>query len=426
MGNTHNCFYLNINIVSTFHPGEIHMDISNKKLNLVLSGGGVKGIAFLGALEVSQKRGYDFENIAGVSAGALVGACVAAGYKADELKKIMDEFDFAKMDTKNIPKKVPVVAEFLEFSRKYGMYGLRSVEHFLRERSETYRFTETDRDGDFTGYRGDVLKSIVKFSKEGYFLDGDYLEEWVYKVLAKKGIRTFGDLRGKYADAINPRGYSIRMTAVDANRGKMVILPDDVFFYGINPDALEVAKAVRMSTSVPFAFKPVVMKKKEGKTEKTYHLVDGGVFDSFPFWLIDSSKFRDTVGFRLVDSSKKLINLGSPLTVLKYIISAVHDIGIPKIDKKLEHVALIETSKISFLDFNLSEAEKQYLYSAGKMPAQLLFDKLENRIPPGMLWRLRPYMGPYIRPYMRRFYTGPYIGPYIGPFGPFFRGSGRR
>jgi len=32
------------------------------------------------------------------------------------------------------------------------------------------------------------------------------------------------------------------MTAVDANRGRIVVLPDDISYYGIDPDRLEVAK----------------------------------------------------------------------------------------------------------------------------------------------------------------------------------------
>jgi len=40
------------------------------------------------------------------------------------------------------------------------------------------------------------------------------------------------------------------MTAVDANRGRIVVLPDDISYYGIDPDRLEVAKAVRMTEAV--------------------------------------------------------------------------------------------------------------------------------------------------------------------------------
>ena len=45
----------------------------NKSLNLVLSGGGVKGIAYIGAFKALDLDGWKVLNIAGVSAGAMVG-----------------------------------------------------------------------------------------------------------------------------------------------------------------------------------------------------------------------------------------------------------------------------------------------------------------------------------------------------------------
>ena len=49
-----------------------------KVLNLVLGGGGIKGIEYAGAFNVAEKRGYHWGNIAGVSAGALAGSYLAA------------------------------------------------------------------------------------------------------------------------------------------------------------------------------------------------------------------------------------------------------------------------------------------------------------------------------------------------------------
>ena len=48
--------------------------------DLVLEGGGVKGIALVGAISVLEERGYGFRRVAGTSAGAIVGALVAAGH----------------------------------------------------------------------------------------------------------------------------------------------------------------------------------------------------------------------------------------------------------------------------------------------------------------------------------------------------------
>jgi predicted acylesterase/phospholipase RssA len=49
------------------------------KADLVLEGGGVKGIALVGAVAVLEEHGYEFNRIAGTSAGSIVGALLAAG-----------------------------------------------------------------------------------------------------------------------------------------------------------------------------------------------------------------------------------------------------------------------------------------------------------------------------------------------------------
>jgi NTE family protein len=52
---------------------------------LVLGGGGLKGLAHLGALRALRTRGFEPAGILGTSIGALVGACVAGGRDLDEL-----------------------------------------------------------------------------------------------------------------------------------------------------------------------------------------------------------------------------------------------------------------------------------------------------------------------------------------------------
>ncbi len=68
----------------------------NKKIALVLSGGGARGIAHIGVIEELEKRGYEITSIAGTSMGALVGGMYAAG-KLEEYKKWMCSLDKMKV-----------------------------------------------------------------------------------------------------------------------------------------------------------------------------------------------------------------------------------------------------------------------------------------------------------------------------------------
>src|SRR6266571_70272 len=64
--------------------------------DLVLEGGGVKGIGLVGALKVFGDAGYRFRRVAGTSAGAIVGSLTAAGVPPEQLQRIMRELDYRK------------------------------------------------------------------------------------------------------------------------------------------------------------------------------------------------------------------------------------------------------------------------------------------------------------------------------------------
>ena len=58
------------------------------KIGLVLSGGGIRGIAHLGLLKAMDEIGVKPAAISGVSAGAIIGALYASGISPDEILDI--------------------------------------------------------------------------------------------------------------------------------------------------------------------------------------------------------------------------------------------------------------------------------------------------------------------------------------------------
>lgn len=72
-----------------------------KKVSLVLSSGGARGLAHVGVIEELESRGYEIAEIAGCSAGALVGGMYACG-KLEEFKNWICNLDridvFSLMD----------------------------------------------------------------------------------------------------------------------------------------------------------------------------------------------------------------------------------------------------------------------------------------------------------------------------------------
>ena len=64
--------------------------------NLVFEGGGVKGIAYVGALEILQKEGIlpQIQRVGGTSAGAINATLFALGYSNQETRTILKKLDF--------------------------------------------------------------------------------------------------------------------------------------------------------------------------------------------------------------------------------------------------------------------------------------------------------------------------------------------
>lgn len=76
---------------------------SKEKTTLILSGGGVKGIAHIGALKALEEKNIlkNIKNFAGTSIGGLIAALFVIGYTPDEMYSFIELFDARKMRSIN-------------------------------------------------------------------------------------------------------------------------------------------------------------------------------------------------------------------------------------------------------------------------------------------------------------------------------------
>ncbi len=221
------------------------------KVDVVFQGGGVKGIAFVGAIEALEENGYTFNKLAGTSAGAITAALLAAGYTGQELKEIMLNMDYTKILSTGVYGGIPLMGNAIELIRSKGFY------------------------------------------------DGRLIEKWIYKLLKKKGIVKFKDLE-TYGER------TLKIIAADVTKRNILIIPDDLKNYGFEPSEFEIAKAVRMSTSIPFFFKPVKLKYNNNIS----YIVDGGIISNFPIWIFDVAETPrwPTFGFKLQNNINTNVN----------------------------------------------------------------------------------------------------------------------
>ncbi len=179
--------------------------------DLVLEGGGVKGIGLVGAFSTLVDHDYTFHRIAGTSAGAIVGALIAAGMPPEDLKRMMRTVD-------------------------YGQF----------------------QDEGFIDHLGMVGKGISILFEKGIY-EGRYLVEWLDGILMRprRAHVRRSPHRGPQLLAAAGRAYKLVIMTSDVTRGRLVRLPWDYPRYGLEADEQSVADAVRASMSIPFFYEPL-------------------------------------------------------------------------------------------------------------------------------------------------------------------------
>ncbi|WP_299250063.1 patatin-like phospholipase family protein [uncultured Lacinutrix sp.] len=91
-------FFLNTNVFAQKESSK------EPKVGLVLSGGGAKGLAHIGALKIIDSLGVRIDYIAGTSMGAIIGSLYASGYSGKQLDSIFKNVDFDKILNDEIPR----------------------------------------------------------------------------------------------------------------------------------------------------------------------------------------------------------------------------------------------------------------------------------------------------------------------------------
>jgi NTE family protein len=316
---------------------------SNLIADAVFEGGGVKGIALVGAVAFAEEKGYHWANLAGTSAGAIVASLLASGYTGAELKGLISNVDY------------------LKFKDKKGLYL------------------------PIAG----PLSNLI-FEKGIY--DGRYFEKWLRDLLRRKNVRTFRDLiSDEFKDDARYR-FKLRVIASDITNGRLLILPQDIAQYGMKPEDLDVAAAVRMSMSIPFFFKPVGLQNKLLK--KTNYVVDGAVLSNFPVWLFDSQNVAPpwpTFGFQLVESQKGAPHeINGPISLLTALFSTMmeaHDARHIQ-DEHFVRTIRIPTLGVKTMEFGITPEKTEALYQSGQKAAR---EFLAN-------WNFEEYVKKYRQP----------------------------
>jgi NTE family protein len=250
------------------------------RCDLVLGGGGVRGLAHLGVLQALEEARFEVVRVAGASAGAIVGAFAVAGVPAELATEQVEALDFAGFALSDL------------------------VERFGNARA--------------------IGRLVTRFTPER--VDP---EAWIGAILAEHGVRTFADLAIEDPDPTDApaRRYRLVVRCLDIVHRRVVRLPWDYPQYGLDPDEQSVARAVRASMSIPVVYAPVTIGGDDGPQGL---LMDGGLTSGFPVEVFDRRDGGDprwpTFGIRLLSRAPSTGALpDGELELLRMVLEAMSD-----------------------------------------------------------------------------------------------------
>jgi NTE family protein len=304
--------------------------------NLVFEGGGVKGLAFCGALKVMEEKGIttDVNRLAGSSAGAITAGLLACGYTSDA---IMQELK---------------VKDFNEF-----------------------------KDDDFG-----IFRDVKRLMKEFGFYAGKEFHDWYGELLAKKAGHsdvTFGEVFEKF-------GKELIVTGTCLNRRETHYYTKER-----NPH-MPVRDAVRISMSIPLFFAAVEWQGDllvDGGVLNNYPIwVFDGEYPGDPngrhadpnpktlgLKLLSEEEVGETVSGQHI--SNEIDNLKDfALSLVDCLMTQIERLHIKPGD--WERTIAINTRHIKTTQFDMSEKEKALLLEEGRKGAEEFFSWYDSQRTP--------------------------------------------
>ena len=231
---------------------------NRKKVGIVLSGGGAKGVAHIGALKVIEEAGIPIDYIVGTSMGSIIGGLYSIGYTPQKLDSMVRKQDWMFLLSDRVKRSAMSLNE--------------------REKSEKYVFSFP-----FTKSPKDAVS--------GGIIKGQNL------------ANLFTELTVGYHDSVDFNKLPIPFACVSQNivNGEQI-----VFHNGI------LATAMRASMAIPGVFTPV---RKDSMI-----LIDGGMINNYPVDVARSMGADIIIGVDVQNNLKGIDKLNSAPDILSQII----------------------------------------------------------------------------------------------------------
>ncbi|WP_420570951.1 patatin-like phospholipase family protein [Kordia sp.] len=226
------------------------------KVGLVLSGGGAKGLAHIGALKVIDSLGIRVDYIGGTSMGAIIGSLYASGYTGKQIDSIFKKTDFDVLIQDELPRSAKTFYE--------------------KEDAERYAITLP-----FDSFKVTFPSSISKGQN-------------VYNKLAQLLLHV------AHIEDFSKLPIPFLCVASDIEKGEQVVL-----------DKGYLPEAITASGAFPSLFEPIPMGERL--------LIDGGVTNNYPIDEIKAKNVDIIIGVDVQDGLADRKKLQSAMSILTQI-----------------------------------------------------------------------------------------------------------
>ncbi|MEM7367433.1 MAG: patatin-like phospholipase family protein [Bacteroidota bacterium] len=302
--------------------------------NLVFEGGGVKGIAYAGAIIQMEECNAikHVQRVAGTSAGAITASLLSVGYEGKEIDHLIRHTNFKSFEDGCNPFRI--------FS-KYGLYN------------------------------------------------GNAFLKWIKSKIAVKTNDpdiTFKELNALYeANKHNPKGNPYKELRVFATDLEEETIRE--FSHRTTPE-VKIAEAVRASMSIPLFFR--AWRFPDGKPDDHLY-VDGGVVYNYPLTTFDPPPPNDgevnqpneqTLGFFLYNKHslkiKNDLKFWQLFSYIKYLFQTLLMAQVIDFDRdpsQVERTVKIDDFGIPATDFGITPAQIQKLFLSGKAATKAYLEK---------------------------------------------------
>jgi NTE family protein len=223
------------------------------EIGLVLSGGGMRGAAHIGAIKALEEHGVFPTHIAGASAGAIVGAFYAYGYKWEDILQF-----FKSISILDITKYAMNKPGFLDADKFYNNFKKHfSKDDFSILKKDLQITAVNILNGDLKVFsEGELIKPILAsaafpgvFSpvkiKDSFYVDGGTLNNFPVELLKKKcdkiigvyvnGFDTIDIKELKHSHQVAERAFKLKSVREDYMKFKkcdLVVTPKGLDKFG--------------------------------------------------------------------------------------------------------------------------------------------------------------------------------------------------